>query len=311
MVPRITYSSAPCRRFPRTRGDGPYLGPGRYKSESVPPHPRGWSAARRAASCALAGSPAPAGMVPVLPPSMHPDCRFPRTRGDGPFFNDSRFYPLTVPPHPRGWSPGRRLRDRSRDGSPAPAGMVPRSLARPRGSIRFPRTRGDGPAYGFGTLSIVGVPPHPRGWSRRNDGERARRSGSPAPAGMVPGQRVVSRCHRRFPRTRGDGPRRSGGAPTASPVPPHPRGWSLNRRVGLPARCGSPAPAGMVPRGKESRTRRGGFPRTRGDGPVTPAAAMSSGTVPPHPRGWSRPMAPEGRVGRGSPAPAGMVPRWR
>ena len=151
----------------------------------------------------------------------------------------------------------------------------------------FPRTRGDGPAARAERDRAAAVPPHPRGWSPRRAGSRHRRTGSPAPAGMVPGGRLKRVGLRRFPRTRGDGPGARRTPSRSWRVPPHPRGWSTQR---------------SAPFGHRLR-----FPRTRGDGPLARAMADAEMVVPPHPRGWSHyervlPVAVEG-----SPAPAGMV----
>ena len=151
--------------FPRTRGDGPPHAGGRALTRSVPPHPRGWSLGWRLHGSICRGSPAPAGMVPRSLPKWLAHCRFPRTRGDGPHIRAALFAPERVPPHPRGWSQRRARSGCLSVGSPAPAGMVRRSLPGAAASGRFPRTRGDGPRPGTPLPFKAEVPPHPRGWS--------------------------------------------------------------------------------------------------------------------------------------------------
>ncbi len=254
----------------------------------VPPHPRGWSLYPDRRAAQRNGSPAPAGMVPQTTDHAQARTRFPRTRGDGPCGRTPRSWRLRVPPHPRGWSPAVRQRPRRRDGSPAPAGMVP-SVVWDFVIIRwFPRTRGDGPRSAVIRTARRRVPPHPRGWSPAPRAIPAGQPGSPAPAGMVPAH---AGCHYRldrFPRTRGDGPKLTVGNRNLTLVPPHPRGWSLRAIPATHPDGGSPAPAGMVPGAPPEGPGNGRFPRTRGDGPADSALADRASTVPPHPRGWSQ-----------------------
>ena len=311
MVPSASTWAMPMKWFPRTRGDGPAAAPPADGPDPVPPHPRGWSPRAPCCAAAPAGSPAPAGMVPTTRLVDPLVLRFPRTRGDGPPRLSCRPSRSSVPPHPRGWSPELPHVALTVTGSPAPAGMVPDARCG-RGRVRrFPRTRGDGPCDPVPCPLPFGVPPHPRGWSQLIAGADAGSDGSPAPAGMVLTQRDLLALVARFPRTRGDGPSLHAVRDMLGVVPPHPRGWSLALRAGIAVFCGSPAPAGMVPRAQSKGASGPGFPRTRGDGPNGEVDASSAPAVPPHPRGWSRmagllPVPPGG-----SPAPAGMVPSSR
>ena len=165
MVPGPLAPTSRYRRFPRTRGDGPYFSHGRWTNAPVPPHPRGWSRRGAVRHARLCGSPAPAGMVPRWKAVGAATAGFPRTRGDGPHSHPTPADAPSVPPHPRGWSPIRRVRPRLALGSPAPAGMVPQDTGTRRRRPRFPRTRGDGPCADYFIIGIGRVPPHPRGWS--------------------------------------------------------------------------------------------------------------------------------------------------
>ena len=112
----------------------------------------------------------------------------------------------------------------------------------------------------------------------------------------------------RIPRTRGDGPVPNPKATAAQQDSPHPRGWTLLHRVGIPLKEGFPAPAGMDPAGARSDSSSSGIPRTRGDGPVS--IERRSGRPPdsPHPRGWTLWRRREWVIPVGFPAPAGMDP---
>ncbi len=232
---------------------------------------------------------------------------FPRTRGDGPQYSGRWLTQQRVPPHPRGWSQtGIRCRARQ-PGSPAPAGMVRGGPCGCRQRAGFPRTRGDGPIRVLEPSAGHGVPPHPRGWSRRLVVRRLDRNGSPAPAGMVPSIKVSSCPTRGFPRTRGDGPPWIASSRITRSVPPHPRGWSRSAPGDTEMTWGSPAPAGMVRTTAIEVARSAGFPRTRGDGPSLKRSYPSCRAVPPHPRGWSRRRRDVVWPDPGSPAPAGMV----
>ena len=309
MVPDKITPLQHCPWFPRTRGDGPDTEVGSILGMSVPPHPRGWSLTDDVRGVVDVGSPAPAGMVPEGRIGRCGRGRFPRTRGDGPGLIETNLRQLWVPPHPRGWSRQYGRPPPAGMGSPAPAGMVPRSVRKLYSRGGFPRTRGDGPAGQQPVRIFLEVPPHPRGWSPDRRSGRPRARGSPAPAGMVRATPWRAANPPQFPRTRGDGPMTRYGIRSAGQVPPHPRGWSVE---GIRAQCGkggSPAPAGMVPGARPSSCRSGWFPRTRGDGPPCDCYSPCSRRVPPHPRGWSRrtPQIPYRE--QGSPAPAGMVPR--
>ena len=125
---------------------------------------------------------------------------------------------------------------------------------------------------------------------------------------------MALRCSRsprsrpRFPRPRGDGPATAAACARVTRVPPPTRGWpaATQRRGGR--RCGSPAHAGMAPHRHLRGRCRHGFPRPRGDGPVSAGAEAANVMVPPPTRGWPSHTAACGSRVRGSPAHAGMAP---
>ena len=269
MVPRAQSKGASGPGFPRTRGDGPNGEVDASSAPAVPPHPRGWSRMAGLLPVPPGGSPAPAGMVPSSRPPLCRMRRFPRTRGDGPWYSVQSDVPPMVPPHPRGWSLRAANLPVGTHGSPAPAGMVPSRNKPQSPPARFPRTRGDGPFVQAVQHQLFKVPPHPRGWSLAGEGCPEIIGGSPAPAGMVPISIPALPALPWFPRTRGDGPDSQVVGFGGSGVPPHPRGWSRHGRARRGPYPGSPAPAGMVRSLVVLSGGGGRFPRTRGDGPTS------------------------------------------
>ena len=197
-------------------------------------------------------------------------CGFPRTRGDGPY---SRIFPTAnfwFPPHARGWTPLRYVEVVSVIVSPVRAGMDPALSVNDYLDIRFPRTRGDGPAIQARTSEYLEFPPHARGWTLEVGAIAGRLLVSPARAGMDPYAAVSMNQMTSFPRTRGDGPLRKITSPRPRPFPPHARharGWTAGRLARPQGHPVSPARAGMDPEACGWMGRGAGFPRTRGDGP--------------------------------------------
>ena len=132
--------------------------------------------------------------------------------------------------------------------------------------------------------------------------------GFPAHAGMDP--RPSRRCPsaERLPRTRGDGPRSSARSPYRLAASPHTRGWTPLRDQAGGGVPGFPAHAGMD-LGKDLAREPGrGLPRTRGDGPSSPAARFDTRRASPHTRGWTRAAPGSPAAHAGFPAHAGMDP---
>ncbi len=215
--------------------------------DEVPPPTRGWSRGENCHGFGAGGSPAHAGMVPLMRCQRICKRRFPRPRGDGPDKGTTRDGIVAVPPPTRGWSPRDHDGGALGGGSPAHAGMVPSSSFFPAGGSGFPRPRGDGPADERISLRQAMVPPPTRGWSQHRARHCLRRRGSPAHAGMVPSVTREIPSTARFPRPRGDGPAGGFRGLGQCLVPPPTRGWSLRLLVYHIAPSGSPAHAGMVP----------------------------------------------------------------
>ncbi len=206
MVPWRAMRSLRCLRLPRSRGDGPFDGLDSSDSSLAPPLTRGWSLHGRQDGDHELGSPAHAGMVHTGASWSSFSTGLPRSRGDGPNTQSGRQTLSMAPPLTRGWSlasPEARTRAL---GSPAHAGMVPRSPMPSAPARRLPRSRGDGPYVRSGSGYVRLAPPLTRGWSRRGCPEEARADGSPAHAGMVPSRSIAGSTVSWLPRSRGDGP---------------------------------------------------------------------------------------------------------
>ena len=282
---------------------------------AAPPHTRGWTQRTLQVSRPVAGSPAHAGMDRFLQGFGNGRRRLPRTRGDGPFCRLRSGARVSAPPHTRGWTRTAFHMPIRRRGSPAHAGMDPKTSASHQWKRRLPRTRGDGPA-----THVHHAEP---------------RRGSPAHAGMDRGQHRRQIARIGLPRTRGDGPQYRTRRPCVWPAPPHTRGWTqrielgFERVAGSPAHAGmdpwpntrgwtveavprgtdgegSPAHAGMDPRARATVLSANRLPRTRGDGPLVFPQPQLALQAPPHTRGWTRRCIETHVIAGGSPAHAGM-----
>ena len=120
-----------------------------------------------------------------------------------------------------------------------------------------------------------------------------------------------------LPRARGDRP--PGGPTFLARVlaPPRPRGSTLGKTMAGAAEDGSPAPAGIDPASDYILALRPRLPRARGDRPKKRIPPPPDVTAPPRPRGSTGVRRQAVRLGRGSPAPAGidpppaLIPDWR
>ena len=179
------------------------------------------------------------------------------------------------------------------------------------GGIAAPRARGDGPHRPRHRATRPRCSPRPRGWSRRPLGEPHRADLLPAPAGMVPLPGWLGYQESPAPRARGDGPTVSAANAARAFCSPRPRGWSRLPTTPVHGAVLLPAPAGMVPSTRSSRSRPRSAPRARGDGPDVIGLCSTRGHCSPRPRGWSLAAWPCRRTPPLLPAPAGMVPTPR
>ena len=153
------------------------------------------------------------------------------------------------------------------------------------------------------------LPPHARGCTLDRKSHLATVQASPARAGMYLLPRSPAPRVRRFPRTRGDVPSPTRPPASSAWLPPHARGCTLACASATHAGRASPARAGMYLTPRCGAHGRGGFPRTRGDVPITGRLVAANPWLPPHARGCTRLSAPRPRGRGASPARAGMYPR--
>ena len=308
MDPRLRTASPSATRLPRVRGDGPSTALVRHISKTAPPRARGWTRPREYDPPEGPGSPACAGMDPLSIISAADPARLPRVRGDGPGRPSASRRSASAPPRARGWTLAPNRKGWFPHGSPACAGMDPRSDASQPHRERLPRVRGDGPPCFAIRVAIVEAPPRARGWTPQYAGDAGVKRGSPACAGMDPRCSTPSSTRRRLPRVRGDGPREAHRRGDGRGAPPRARGWTLPFRLRCGLALGSPACAGMDPEASYFFAWYRGLPRVRGDGPPIVGAVTRQSMAPPRARGWTPLWNTRKRLGLGSPACAGMDP---
>ena len=161
----MSKSITPSMCFPRTRGDGPPETSGRHYLEWFPPHTRGWTHSYMVDGQLVPVSPAHAGMDLICSSISLLFASFPRTRGDGPPSPSVLRMRGGFPPHTRGWTVRGEFLMGACDVSPAHAGMDLLGRWSRASSLRFPRTRGDGPPGQIITSAVKVFPPHTRGWT--------------------------------------------------------------------------------------------------------------------------------------------------
>ena len=171
---------------------------------------------------------------------------------------------------------------------------------------RFPRRRGDGPLDFHLHMSDKEFPPQARGWTLFDRLPVAIVVVSPAGAGMDLLAESSARSPSCFPRRRGDGPFQRRGRREARAFPPQARGWTFLSGHDYPREIVSPAGAGMDLKSQEEPPWPPGFPRRRGDGPLSAGGEATAGLFPPQARGWTLVAACQSSRGMVSPAGAGI-----
>ena len=211
-----------------------------------------------------------------------------------------------APPLARGSTPLRGLTGRPRPGSPARAGIDPRSPGPPRRRARLPRSRGDRPERCDRSRRRSGAPPLARGSTRALELVAERLWGSPARAGIDPRLRGDGSGGPGLPRSRGDRPHRAHRPASDAEAPPLARG-STRPANGGPARCGgSPARAGIDPDPVAGTFDDARLPRSRGDRPARFIRIGARVPAPPLARGSTRCDLRHRHLHGGSPARAGI-----
>ena len=134
---------------------------------------------------------------------------------------------------------------------------------------RFPRARGDDPQTVCLICGHNWFSPRPWGWSVQREKEVVRFEVFPSRVGMV--RRFFNRLpfSLRFPRGRGDGPKRFNMTELRVELSPRPWGWSeYAHKKGIRAIV-IPAAVGMVRRETNRRMAGMCYPHARGDGPFS------------------------------------------
>ncbi len=213
-----------------------------------------------------------------------------------------------APPHTRGSTQCHRVAAWGSPGSPAHAGIDPRSGPVTGARMRLPRTRGDRPAATAIQSQRREAPPHTRGSTAAGLVSGYANAGSPAHAGIDPRDFRCARVHHGLPRTRGDRPFGGPSVDLQRVAPPHTRGSTVSISRGEPPELGSPAHAGIDPGSTRLFGRALRLPRTRGDRPARTSAALPVKMAPPHTRGSTITGPTLVEVAYGSPAHAGIDP---
>ncbi|SIS12120.1 hypothetical protein SAMN05421833_12928 [Microbispora rosea] len=286
--------SAPGRfpgRRPRARGDVPRSSACSTYSGLSAPRPRGCSPLRSGETSTAEVGPAPAGMFPGSAGESRRTPRRPRARGDVP-------------------STG-LICSTSFGSAPRPRGCSRRADSPDHLSTRRPRARGDAPWQGGYVTAFGASAPRPRGCSARRVLVAAVADVGPAPAGMLPASRPISRCCVGRPRARGDAPRAIARNTPEEMSAPRRRGCSAVVTVLRGLVEVGPAPARTLPGCASSKSAGACRPRARGDAPEDGEGEACVEMSAPRPRGCSYLHGDDVRRQGVGPAPAGMLPSRR
>ena len=215
-----------------------------------------------------------------------------------------------APPPTRGSTRCPRDRPRLPVGSPAHAGIDPSEEPIMADMIRLPRPRGDRPWKSPPALLLGLAPPPTRGSTHELPRRHARRRGSPAHAGIDPHHWATAAIRGGLPRPRGDRPYSKPKPDDPCQAPPPTRGSTRHTRIGLGSVRGSPAHAGIDPHHRAVQPLARWLPRPRGDRPFLIAPDADLTPAPPPTRGSTHDRRAVAECDRGSPAHAGIDPRW-
>ena len=273
--------------FPRVRGDVPALGQTAPSHGRFSPRARGCSHHTRHQPRYVDVFPACAGMFPAPPKSGRIRQCFPRVRGDVPVFCFPLMWMLTFSPRARGCSSNDSSNARWCAVFPACAGMFPDNFSTPPPSYRFPRVRGDVPGVTDSVVDKIKFSPRARGCSAARIRVLPGCGVFPACAGMFPAGTALRLNPCRFPRVRGDVPNALARQQQARLFSPRARGCSLHDDHPFCVCVVFPACAGMFLPRRGLGLSGSGFPRVRGDVPVTGLPTRLSALFSPRARGCS------------------------
>ena len=226
-------------------------------------------------------------MFPAPPKSGRIRQCFPRVRGDVPVFCFPLMWMLTFSPRARGCSSNDSSNARWCAVFPACAGMFPDNFSTPPPSYRFPRVRGDVPGVTDSVVDKIKFSPRARGCSAARIRVLPGCGVFPACAGMFPAGTALRLNPCRFPRVRGDVPNALARQQQARLFSPRARGCSLHDDHPFCVCVVFPACAGMFLPRRGLGLSGSGFPRVRGDVPVTGLPTRLSALFSPRARGCS------------------------
>ena len=188
--------------------------------------------------------------------------------------------------------------------------MVRLRSDRPRGSLRSPHVRGDGPlALGTGTVPTA-FSPRAWGWSANIATSIVSQGVLPTCVGMVRKSPRTRRPPSSSPHVRGDGPFTLNVLSVTLWFSPRAWGWSGHARHARGPGSVLPTCVGMVRGVHRQRRRRGGSPHVRGDGPFSRTRPGVSILFSPRAWGWSAQKPPRYLPPRVLPTCVGMVWLW-
>ena len=244
-------SPRPCtvrrRSFPHTRGGGPHRPRLQTSLQSFSPHAWGWTDVQTAITGKHRVFPTRVGVDRKRRRRSRPCACFPHTRGGGPHPSIVLCCQYRFSPHAWGWTD------------------VFTQLASIEGV--FPHTRGGGPSRDAEEFSWAAFSPHAWGWTVAYQVGVIGTRVFPTRVGVDRLSRSREATRRRFPHTRGGGPRDD-------------RGRFVKGSV-FPTRVGVDRP----PAAFSNAAMR--FPHTRGGGPVGMAPVQRDGVFSPHAWGWT------------------------
>ena len=193
-------------RFPRIRGDVPFVTRSSSTIELFSPHTRGCSYEYSQWAIHRLVFPAYAGMFLKSAAIRQLNWCFPRIRGDVPFKGMHFGNKEAFSPHTRGCSLCKNCCKKSAMVFPAYAGMFREDLSNEYAHLSFPRIRGDVPHKSISATTLPKFSPHTRGCSFFGERRGACGGVFPAYAGMFLQLQKSFSDGICFPRIRGDVP---------------------------------------------------------------------------------------------------------
>ena len=151
--------------LPRTCGDTPVRMGALTAQNGAPPHLRGYTLGNSRLFVCGAGSPAPAGIHPLVFRLYCKNRWLPRTCGDTPLLIRPPEPRRKAPPHLRGYTHMHQRQKPPLWGSPAPAGIHPKHQHHSQSQQGLPRTCGDTPLVRALRVEGMEAPPHLRGYT--------------------------------------------------------------------------------------------------------------------------------------------------